>query len=437
MIQLITLFLFSNSMLLETVSIHRQSFEPEVAVNGAYQKQEDGSKISARFKWNTKRPTLNLDNFDQIKQVDCREDLVHIKFDTPENAKAAHNAWKDVRNLAVMLGHEHQCKGIGNVSTLAVERVMEPNEIELIIDTLVLEYDQLFDGFDLFINRRPFSETGRSRFRDFAKIHKFDLNYDRTNQSVIKEDKKLLQLAAGIDSVSGYNEIHCFNCYMTGNLNVSMHMQYRRGHIEAYQVWVNGEIKANIDLDVFALATTAKSLVHFNIASLGFTPFIVPGIFSMGPSIRLDVGMEIRVLQSVGVNFGYDYHHKFDFFAQGTNFSSKPKTIYTGKPVVNAHKVELDTQLELLATAYILPYLSFGAEILRDKVSLNLGLGNSISAKVSAGGGHDCPKGRFNLALVQSHDVEFWIESLDHYYWFGIKSSPENNLICSFCNMCF
>lgn len=421
---------------LDTVPIHRESFEPDIGVRAAYQKKEHGSNISARFKWNTKRPTLNLDNFDQIKEVDCREDLVNITFDSPDNAQSAYRAWKNISHLAVMLGHEHRCKGIGNVSTLAVEKVLEPKDTMLTIDTIVLKYDQLFDGFEVFINRRPHKETRRSKVREFVKTHKFDLNYNRTTQAVIKEDKKLLQISAGIDLNSGYTEIHCWHCYLTGDLNISLHIQSKFGRVEAYKLWVNGEITANLDLDVFLLATTFKPLLQFNIASLPLTPFFVPGLFELGPSIRLDVGVDIRVLQTLGIGLGYDYKHKFEFFAEGTDLASKPKTTYSGKPVVNAHKVKLDVETDLYAVAYILPYISLGARFEGEQVSMNLGLGNSISAKVSAGVGHDCAKGRYNLALVKQHDVEFWIESFVHYYWFGIYSTGDINLFCAFCNMC-
>lgn len=429
--------MISHHIPLHTFPVFRSSFIPTTEVHAEYKHSSIESRISAKFKWNTKRPTINLDNFAEIVEIDCKNDLVSITFDSPESAVHAHDAWTNITDFAVILGHEHKCKGIGNVTTLSVEKVLAPKGIELVLDTLVLDNKDVFDDFEVDINKLPGSEQQRGRDIVRFKKHQVDWNYNRQNQSIINHDKNF-KFAPGIDNVLMYAEVHCRECFVTGDVNIGIHLKVRFGVIRAYKVRVNGDLKASVDLDVFLQGTLILPIASKVLADIPLSPIMVPGVFTFGPGLELLAVLDIRLVQSVQLRLGYNYTHKFDFAADsGDDMKIKPKTNYKGFPVIIPTVAKMGEDQQARLVTHLIPIIKIGMTVHHHTFALNLGLDNAVIAKVTAGVGGDCKKGRVNIALVKKHDVDFWVGGEEmRTYGYNFYSTGDMNLFCAFCNKC-
>lgn len=439
MIVLITFMLHgasnANPISMSTMEVTRHSFEPRTAINAAYQYLTQESQVSAFFKWKSNRPTLNLDNFAEIKEIDCQNSLVNITFDTSSNAQKAHDAWKHIDKLAVLLGHEHRCHNIGNVSTLAVENIQDPQGTTLLLETHPLKHDQVFDGFEVDINRKA------PRWRTKTKVgnvttHRIDWNYDRKNQSVIIPNKNVFRFAPGVDAFLGYSEVNCFGCYLTGDINVDVHIKSKFGIFTEYRINIDGDLKGMFDMEAVLAGMVVTPFGKLRLAKIPLFYVGIPGALSFTPLIILDAIIDMRTASTSVMNFGFDYRHKFKFSAESKNMEEKPKTLFNGLPDMTAHKMNFGDDVQNRFVAHLVPIAEIAVTVVSQEMDISLQLDNIVAAKFSAGAGPGC-KGRVNVALVRKHDIDFVIVHGKHGYGLNLYSTSDINLLCALCNKCF
>lgn len=430
--------------LMATMPVIRDSFEPRTLVKSAYQYiTSSNNVVAANFKWDARRPTLILDNFKQINEIECSGNSVTITFDTVDSASMAFRAWSQVHDLAIVLGHEHECQGIKNVSTLSVNKISSPEENRLVLDTTGMSYSELMGGYELEITKRTpeqhqFFRTRKSTFK--SKEYKIDYNYDRYTQKVKEPVLLIPNVSVGIgrDYVSTYGK--CTNCFMTGTAHLELYIKSKMGVIKQYKLVIDGEVKANMDMNIDIRATHKSKLINNPIAEVPLTPIYVPGVLQFGPMILFKTSVELRVEQRFQFTFGYNYTYKFGVTVESDPLNpGTPKTTQVGKPIVDAHMYKSATDSQITISAHVAPAFEIGLHIFQNAVfELTMKFDNSIGVRVSGGIASGCAHGRRNIAMVEKHTLGVGV-NLPGDFRMGTALLTTGNMVlaCAFCDRCF
>lgn len=270
----------------------------------------------------TKMPALNLDNFEQIKTIDCSVDMLNLVFDTAASATAAYNEWSKPKELALFLSHEHRCKGVPKLATMVVKQVLKPVGAKLTIDTKSVTSKEVIQGFELDIKR---SNMERDSITNFP----LDMNYDRVSGTIKNPLITLYENQKG----------HLKTKYHTrGDATMALHLKSDSGYLQEYSLSLAGNMTGNMDLLVKTISKESEVIGPIKLWSLQLGPLEVPGVFVLRPEMLVQAKVSYETESTAEFGAGYDMSHNFKFAIESSDgFFSKPKVTFQGMPNVNMH----------------------------------------------------------------------------------------------------
>ncbi|ORZ39254.1 hypothetical protein BCR44DRAFT_1270260 [Catenaria anguillulae PL171] len=178
---------------MHTVPVPRKGYEPRKQVNCAYiadvpAKQSPTGKdgvMVADMKINVKTPTINLDNLEAIKTIQCADDSMTLTFNSNASADAAAAEWNKSKSFAVLVGHEWNCNGNKNSNARMVKAVKSKNGATVVLATDKVKKEEVIDEYELNINQ--------------YKTHNMGLyvNFDKNTRAPVRPDIKLVETRFG------------------------------------------------------------------------------------------------------------------------------------------------------------------------------------------------------------------------------------------------
>ena len=217
-------------------------------------------------------------------------------------------------------------------------------------------------------------------------------------------------------------KLTCEECQVQESLNVYAKFYFRKDGILTVMdtgfVQVNGKVfvKAVAGLFVTLEEELEKSIA---LASLPITPIIVPGVFSVGPTITLEVGAFIKLEGSVGISFGA--YFTWNNIHVKINVKSPLTSEFSGLlPDKIEPKLEFKTEIELALGVFIQPQIEFSLIVLNNVIRAAIG----FATKFIAGGkiGYDFESEECSGGLSLSPYLKF---ELNVFAEIGVASFKE------------
>lgn len=423
---------------METVPVHKDNWIPRSPVFTSYQYiTPENTVIAADFSWSTKRPTVNLDNYEKIIKVDCsNNEILNLSFDTPESASMAYKSWVDVKNLAFLLGHEHKCNAIESVSFLSAENLQITDESKLIINTRSLTHNDILGDYAMSI--RPTSKTRLRKRVDDAPGYILDVNYDRKTK---KAKKKKLEIAAMVDKDDNTPgpSLYCKDCFLNGGVSMNFDMNSSNGTISGLNARFKGNFKANMDADLQVPAAKNSSLNWYPISHLELNPIQVPGIFSLGAYVSLIAAFEFDMPQDIQAGLGFDFKYKFHFDLASVSVFEKPRPKFNSKSLMKPHEYKTENFNVMSAHAHLSPSIGlkftvFNQHILRANIAIENTLGFDV---LDPGNGNSCVSQKTNMKLFHQNSADLQLSIPGRNFTTNLFSSDKQPLGCKFCNRCY
>ena len=250
----------------------------------------------------------------------------------------------------------------------------------------------------------------------------------------------------------------CEECQVQETLNVYAKFYFRKDGILTVMdtgfVQVNGKIfvKAVAGLFVTLEEELEKSIA---LASLPITPIIVPGVFSVGPTITLEVGAFIKLEGSVGISFGA--YFTWNNVHVKINVKSPLTSEFSGLlPDKIEPKLGFKTEIELALGVFIQPQIEFSLIVLNNVIRAAIGfatrfmaggkIGYDFESEECSGGLSLSPYLKFELNVFAEIGVASFREIEQEYtiyeketpfpfleeYCFGGQSTDDTSGNCNF-----
>lgn len=427
---LLLLFVFAiltacqPSLVMKTVAVPRTDLVPKSLIRGSYTSPENN--VAANFKWNTARPTLNLDNFNQITNIDCLSEMIVVTFNSTEAASSAFEAWSGYNDLALIVGHEHRCKGNEHVATLGVREIIKLDTTRMIFDTQLIGYEELVEDFELHITE-PVHNLHKRKASNMSTTLNLNVNYDPKTKRAKNPYFQFLDY------------VKCGNCYVTGHAVISFHIKSKRGIIQDYKLNIKGSFEASMDLQIKTPLIWSQELVYQRLASITLQPYQVPGIFVFGPTVRLDAGVLLDWIDNSNMHFGFHYNKKFDYTVQGKPFGNTTKNyLEKGGLIPHESKNKQKHDLALGISAHLLPGIELGLSIDRKQIfSIAAEFDTSLETRAGEGMSNGVCKNNLSINLVRRDAVQGRLMIKGKFIPpVPVWSTGAKTIQCPFCQVC-
>ncbi|ORZ39301.1 hypothetical protein BCR44DRAFT_1271272 [Catenaria anguillulae PL171] len=148
---------------MHTVPVTRKTYEPRTTVKAAYVAEvppnatrwQQACVMVADCQFKTKTPTINLDNFAQVKKIACSDEQVTVSFDSDASAAKAAEEWGKAKNLSFIIGREWKCNGGKDETAMRlVKSVAKGTDAKtLIFNAKPGSRNDVIDEFDITVNQ--------------------------------------------------------------------------------------------------------------------------------------------------------------------------------------------------------------------------------------------------------------------------------------------
>ncbi|KAJ3366033.1 hypothetical protein GGF32_007533 [Allomyces javanicus] len=438
---------------MHTVPVPRKSYEPRMQIKAAYVApvaphqsliQKPGVAI-ADCQFQATKPMLNLDNFEQIKSIRCAGNTVTITFDGDASAATAQAEWTAhaaSTNLAVMIGAEWKCGGKDTTAFRHVQTVATTHNTlvlktdEATSDELVQDYAIEVNQYDDVAGEQELRKRGLFNWSK-GKVWPWSLyvNYDKATEQPAKRDIALL--------TTPWAGAHCIDCYVKGEAALKIRVTGSVIVVKTYEIELSGELKANLDLLLSIYQTARTDLYRVPLWTLPLNPVAVPGVFSLGPELRLIAAISYGSDEQLDVATGFDLHLPLKWtMASDNGLFGKPKFTSSFEPAFNYHPVTASQDFSVRVAAHLIPEFGVTIAVLSmTAFSLDFGVDNALGVQVSRGKYAElqCPDGAgIGLLLYRQHDVDFAVRSPILNKKYTLWSSGRRALPCpnNACNRC-
>ena len=304
---------------LTTLGVDRIDYIPRKYFKAAYMIGNDPmtTYVMAHFDIQSSRPTINLDNFKHIVSLDCSTETVTVIFDKSRYAEKAVKKWGKCEDLAVYIGHEHECLGVRQVYTATVKS-LKAYGLKLVLETQAVSAGEVVESYELNfahgaqyspnmpgskLQKRSigsfFSNIGNKIKDGFVTVGEkikdaavtvgnkikdavssdwsrtgkipFDINYDPEKHEVKKPRINMIDTSKV--------KLDCVNCYTNGSTVIELHIKATLLIVTEYTLAIDGELHANMDFDLTIKATEDNFAFRLNMFAIPLSPFTIPGVF--------------------------------------------------------------------------------------------------------------------------------------------------------------
>ncbi|ORZ39307.1 hypothetical protein BCR44DRAFT_1458637 [Catenaria anguillulae PL171] len=431
---------------MRTVPVPRHSFEPRTTVQAAFiadlepERNPIGGNTPAVMvadcQFKTKMPTINLDNFVQVQRIGCSSEQVTVTFDSDASAAKAAEEWGKAKNLSFMIGREWRCNNDQDAEAMRlVSKVSKGTDAKtLVFAAAPVSRNDVIAEFDISIHQHEQRREGISTSWDKGNSKTWDLgiNYNKGTQSA-----NIRELSLFANAQVGAK---CLDCYSYGEATLSLRVTGTALEVKTYAIDVAGHLKANMDLLLTAYKTARADLVSFDLFSVNLGGVSVPGLFELGPTLRLKAAISYDLGRDLQVQTGFNAQLPFRWSVSSTNgLFAQPKVSAEGTPTFTPRVPQLSNEFQVAIAGHLIPEIALGLSILKiSAIDLRLSLDNALGVQLSRGSLASCPAGSMNLLVFHEHELEFGVKTVGYNKSWDLWKSGRRALPCpnNACNRC-
>jgi hypothetical protein len=286
---------------LSTIPVIRTTLKPRTYIKTHYALIEDNAVVQANMVFNTSRPSIHLDNFIQIIDINCDSGKIYLTFDTPPKASEAFTEWSSYPNLAVLVGHERKCNGkeVGTFEvsqmTLLQSKITIETSRSLKRSDVVTDWSMKVSHREVNLQKRGWFVDTKNKIASGARkganaiyntfnpsldmkrsgAYDFDSNYNTTTNSSRVSRIVLFEFF----QYSAY----CVDCYTTGAAHTNIDIKGRLSKVISYNLTMTGEYFSNMNLRLVKGGWGENkiwSLILFKVALIQNVN--IPGVLCLG-----------------------------------------------------------------------------------------------------------------------------------------------------------
>lgn len=420
------------------VPIERSSWAATTDIKIAYRHQmpSSGSEFSstsvivANVNLTTTRPTINLDNFVQIKGVSCFGTRMEILFDSADSASSAFDEWSTTNNLAMLVGHEWECFGFDmaalNVSNMAQTFLGMGHRLKMAATKVPLK--SVIKDYEVeIVKSEEKSKTSHTY------IFPLSANYEN---GMAKNPRMDILTTSDID-------VDCINCYTVGSAD--LHLRFRGSFfgIQSYGLKIDGSVKANLDFIATSsgIPTIPKVYDTITLAKTEFHSVEIPGFFNFTPALVMNAGVAVWSDKRFSLQTGFDVYYPFNVEIGAKSMFKPPNATYDSNPTFTPHAPILDGNVHV--TPHLVPKIDLFVAILGYTLDLGVNVDNALDVEVflnliqvDVGNFTMCPEEKVNVKLFNRHTLNFAMDTpVAKRYW-TLFDSGVHSLACAFCDKC-
>ncbi|KAJ3321877.1 hypothetical protein HDV06_003743 [Boothiomyces sp. JEL0866] len=384
---------------MKTVPVPRDGYHPLSKVQTSFEMvKPDKSKIVAGMQITPNAPTVNLANFPEI-QIACLKDSIKLTFKDGHSAKTAIDTWKAYENLHFLINHEVNCHGLDETTAYGVKSLHNAGStVSVGFDRK--HVDEISEEFSLQVSHFGEQSSKRGVTSGSSPVN---INFDNghvTNPSV--------PIYSGSDA-----QLLCSNCYVAGSVGYQITVSGTRLALSDYQVSANGNLLASMDLDARIVANN-KMLKQLQIFSKSLDPISVKGLFNVGPSFTVDVGVSYSVTEAIDFVYGFEVSDTFTISA-----TPHQKPTVSQSPNFKQHPLTISKDIQASVSAHLIPALELNLEVLnRFTFNAGLPLDTSIGLEYDTGVFNSCTSGNFGVALIAEADLSLTAHGQSSWHLF-------------------
>lgn len=381
--------------------------------------------IWAEMLVNTLIPTINLANFPAISSISCaiESGKLEIVFgESIADAKRALKQWSEFPDMAIFVPHDSSCPG-DEVTLLSISNIASGDVgSSLVMNADLISAERVFDTYELDISSR---DRGGFSFP-------LNANYNSTTDRAEKERIHIINRAD--------TKIDCVNCYTSGRANFSLkiHGWFFIFGFGSYEVKLNGNLDANLDINVLLSNTTGNHHAKLRkLFSIALYHFGVPGFFALTPQFIVRYGLGYYSESSFDATCGFDISHEFAFALQSEKIQDLPTLdSSSGQPSFRPHKPSANGVLNL--EPHLAPGINLDLQVLTEHLSLQLYLDSVINARLNFGDQSVCANKEMNLHISRENNLELMLSDTltpSRTVW-QLYGSGKSDIQCPFCDKC-
>lgn len=404
--------------ILSSVSTHRKAFDPATTIKANYESinRVSGNQLQAKFSLGTKKPSVNIANFDQIIGVECKSLYrVNLVFVDVQSAQVAFQSWNGT-SLVLYLDHAYKCGGSNTVQAVkTVSLVLKEKAIS--VSTIPIGLKDFIQDFEMAITKAQLGSPVRIPV---------GFNYDIQTLQIKNPSISMFQnnIATGA----------CSNCYGNGSVDFEFTMKGSYVSIKEYAFKLNGLLDATVDIELNLQKSGDITVFRKRLYEHSFGNLTVPGILDFNPTAILETAIALQTDQSGSVTFGADATVPIAFEAKSTNgLFGQPVFKSSGIPTIRPHpltiqngKVGVEGHITPLVTLDILVFQIPAFDFL-------LTLDNAMGMELTSDG-----KGCFGTSIYRHHlfgykaasDILNWNKRAEVY------NSGKVPIDCPMCAQC-
>lgn len=261
-----------------------------------------------------------------------------------------------------------------------------------------------------------------------------NINYDAAAKKVKVHDIPLLR--------SPWADLDCIDCHTRGTAQLEIKIKVVAVVVTEYDLRLNGSFFANMDFDLLLKKTKNTFVYRKTVAALPLTPVAVPGVFSFGPELFLDLGVSYSITEDINLQFGFDFNIPFDLHVRSKGGikgdvenvnNNQPKQ----HPSAHGHRFNHTKDMQFGLGAHLIPGVGFDLNIANDRLlGVAFVFDNSLGALVNMGAFTKCKEDKVDVSLYHEHSIAFEAKAWLYTKRINLYDTGKLEIPCPFCSKC-
>lgn len=332
---ILSIYAAAEQLIMTSIPVVRTSWEARTNIQSSFGSITEGSGtnlVVANFDFNTTRPTIRLDNYVEIVKIGCETyNEIDIQFDKETNAKEAYREWSNTPNLAFLTGHEHKCN-FDLVGSFFVSH-MHLEDDSIVATVQAVPREAIVSDWEVAITQSPVHHSSDLVKRDYGRNFTIPLDWSL--------DSEMKKIGDPYFWFLGCQFVFCSECWTKGQAQMQVEFKGHGLTVNQYKLRVKGDFIANLNLKLLAVPQNETYLYWDYIAVFPLTAFAIPGIFTLGPQLRIMAAFVTYADTELSAVFGFNVDMPFDIEIASKNLTDPPSTRNHQKTKFTYHPLKL------------------------------------------------------------------------------------------------
>lgn len=390
-------------------------FGPSSQIVSNYGQATNGSTAQlASFQFDVSTPGVSTGDVGAVSAVSCSNGSVALTVPDAAHYKTA-TSW--AVPLTLFVTNNFECNGQKTNQLFHVTSVKGQANNTVVLGAQPAELKQFAKDFSLNLDGPPANSTLAKRY-NIGHTSSFPLNINSNgNGKATKQNMPIYSSHTAPEL-----DIVCAECFTTGKANIktSIAGSIFPPSLKSVSVTLDGNLDVNADISVdvkgkiLQINTPKISLIDFPL-----TPISIPGVFSLGPTLKLDamagIGAQVNGKVTLGADMSFPaFHAELDL----VNSASDKESGFS--PKINPHKpITQITNTGVTGSVSLMPSFMIGFDILDGTFDLQAGIDmkGTLEGKMDIStSSKTCPNGAdFSVSLLGGANAIIGPKTIDLY----------------------